>query len=165
MDKLHHLNKLHIHHQLEHNPEFIKTILKNFQKTIPQPVDPVAFKAQVFAVKDRVRLLTQFNGLLRPFYCDPDYSSDEAKHFLQSIQSPMKPILDQVWKQLQGIEWKSPEIKSALTRAAQEEKVKFVQVMKPLRYVLTGSSFGIDLPLTMELMGQAVVIQRLSRFL
>ncbi len=55
--------------------------------------------------------------------------------------------------------------KEALHKVTDEKGIKLGKVMQPLRVVLTGAAAGPDLMLSMEIMGKAEVINRLTKVL
>jgi hypothetical protein len=97
----------------------------------------------VHAIKDRVRLVPQFSNLIAPLLLEPDYTLQEARDFESEFQkSDLMDLLAGVSSKLKELEvgdWSSEKIKACLGAIAADRGIKYVQVMKPMRYALAAS--------------------------
>ncbi|KAI8892419.1 tRNA synthetases class I, catalytic domain-containing protein [Globomyces pollinis-pini] len=96
-DKLDYLNKLHIAHQLQ-NPnsrskfcalikdffikEYGKDVIDELQSKLS---DDEYFNSLIDLVHNRCRVMTQFSKLLRPFFCEPNHTSQESIEMLSTF--------------------------------------------------------------------------------
>ena len=62
-------------------------------------------------------------------------------------------------------DWNADAIKNTLTKIALENGKKYGQVVKPLRYSLTGTRVGIDIGMALELIGPVETLDRCQSLL
>ncbi len=58
--------------------------------------------------------------------------------------------------------WQAEEIKTVINRIATEQQVKFPEIAKPLRVMVTGSTSSPSIDVTLELIGKKRVMQRIT---
>ncbi|KAI8916061.1 glutamyl-tRNA synthetase [Gorgonomyces haynaldii] len=162
MDRLEYFNKLHIADQLKPGSKLLQDIQKQLQHMGIQ-VDQDHLFIYADAVKDRVRTLDQFPKLLKPFFVDPDLESDEAQKLLKSIPTEIdvKQLAFDLSVGLQDVDFEQDKIKGFVNQVAETKKMQYSSIMKTLRYKICGTSVGIDLLKTMELIGKETTIKRL----
>ncbi|KAI8920357.1 glutamyl-tRNA synthetase [Powellomyces hirtus] len=180
-DKLNHLNKLHISRRLADETqrnELVRQVQPVLQKEYEGRIDEEAaallsdkayLTTVVLAVKERIRLLTEVPKFALPFFVAPDYTTPEALKWKEKLD--MKEINVVVEATVAKVDhitddrWSAESVKDLLNAIALEKGLDFVQVMKNLRYAVTGTKVGVDMITIIYTLGRHRTLARLRLFL
>lgn len=111
--------------------------------------------------KHRVYLLTEFIEIQEML------DKDEIEYDLGNVDiAAFSDVLRKVINSLQNLDFSSLEsLKEGLKGIQKEYDLKTPQLYKPLRFALSNSLEGIELPKLLYLLGKEKVIKRVNRFL
>ncbi|KAJ3276357.1 Glutamyl-tRNA synthetase [Terramyces sp. JEL0728] len=169
-DKLDYLNKLHIGHKIDNDLDFValarNEFLAEFKDRIidHEKLELQSFHAILRSIKNRTNNLTQINSLIYPLLCAPDYSTPQAKLAISKLDAvKLNEISSSLYEKL-DIEWTKDGLKQALNEFTGEKSLTFMELMKYTRYILCGTSVGIDLTTAMLILGKDQVRTRLLNY-
>ncbi|KAJ3322911.1 Glutamyl-tRNA synthetase [Boothiomyces sp. JEL0866] len=167
-DKLDYLNKLHIGSKIENDLEFVESIKKEFflnneSKVIDKDKLGIkSFQNLLSTVKNRANNLAQIQSLIYPLLCPPDYATPQAVKAKEKLEATkLREIPATLFDKL-DIEWSRDALQKALNEYTAEHSLAFMELMKYTRYVICGTSVGIDLITTMLYLGKEETRNRLK---
>ncbi|KAJ3025047.1 UNVERIFIED_CONTAM: Glutamyl-tRNA synthetase [Siphonaria sp. JEL0065] len=179
-EQLDRLNRLHIAHKLK-SPETQHQLLQQTRIDIldkhgDRIQEPLKEKLQsdshllasLQSIQSRVTFMHHLSDYASIIYCIPTLDSTIPRDFKSSLLAtkiPIPDIIDILANCLTTIlepEWTSANLKSALRKGSEVENVKYANLMKVLRYAVTGDKVGDDLMVLLELVGKESVLERLS---
>ncbi|KAN0026590.1 hypothetical protein ACTFIV_007579 [Dictyostelium citrinum] len=186
MDRLDWLNVNHIRLQLDDPLKQNEILLKiknqlldyfNNNNIELKEINSEYLLKSINCVKDRVHLIEDFNGLLKPFFIDQiDYTTDEAIKMKQKVWKGQDSVrnIELVIKRLQDLQeftmaniYKqlqltcSQDIYKDQQLTEKELTTKTNQLMSNLRYLLLASPVGGGIPLAIEIFGKDKTIKTL----
>ncbi|KAK5574798.1 hypothetical protein RB653_010051 [Dictyostelium firmibasis] len=191
MDRLDWLNVNHIRLQLDDPLKQNEILLKIKKQLIDyfnstpttssikeEQINSEYLLKSISCVKERVHLIEDFNGLLKPFFIEQvDYTTEEATKMKQKVwKSPQDSIknIEFVIKRLQNLQdFTSTNIYQQLQLTCSQDiyknqqltekelTTKTNQLMSNLRYLLLASPVGGGIPLTIETFGKDKTIKTL----
>ncbi|KND00704.1 glutamate-tRNA ligase [Spizellomyces punctatus DAOM BR117] len=177
-DKLNYLNKLHIARRLGDPEERDKLVAKlrpvlqeQFDSLMDEEAkrllsDDVYFTTVLMAVKERIRLLTEVPKFSQPFFIAPNFEAAETRTWRSKLETKeIELVVGQMQQKVTKIgdsDWNTDTVKRALNEIAEEQGLDFVQVMKNLRYALTGTKVGVDMITIIHLLGKRRTLERLQ---
>jgi glutamyl/glutaminyl-tRNA synthetase len=104
---------------------------------------------------------------MRPFILEPNYGSDSAEKLKSQISSSLfnDHDIERTVNRLRSItSWDTKSISITINEIAQELNFPHSQIMKLLRYILTGQLVGIEMEQTMCLLGKEKCIDRILAY-
>ncbi|KAI9094331.1 putative glutamyl-tRNA synthetase [Phlyctochytrium arcticum] len=177
-DKLNHLNKLHIARRLSDpamREELVSHLTTSIRAELSSRMDEQAKALTmdqeymirvVMAIKERIRLLTEAPKFAAPFFVSPDFASDETREWKEKLNMEETAKIVQLLQQKLDVisDWTADAIRTSLNEIAQELNMDFMQVMKNLRYAITGSKVGVDMISIIHLLGKNRTRERVELF-
>ncbi|KAJ3183719.1 Glutamate--tRNA ligase mitochondrial [Gaertneriomyces sp. JEL0708] len=180
-DKLNYLNHLHIQHHLSHEG-LRPPLVQKFRKLIMAEIDCTSdlwtsqrlqddayFEQVVDAVKDRIHLVTDFKKFATPFFVAPDISSptSDALKLLNKLPpkhlaSVSRSLLDRLTEESDSV-WTENTIRQLFLDVSTSAGVGFIDVVKPVRAMVTGSKSGVDLVTVLKVVGLSECQRRIER--
>lgn len=159
-DKLLWLNQ----HYIKHNsPQDIATVLKEYFTEIGIDTNQgPALSDVVMLQADRAKTLIELRDKSRYFY-EEDVAYD-AEALTTHLQPSAVDLLAKLKTRLQALTiWRRAEIQQCLKDLVKEAGIGFAQLAQPLRVAVTGSTMSPSIDATLELIGQARVLERLDK--
>jgi nondiscriminating glutamyl-tRNA synthetase len=118
-------------------------------------------------IKSRMQMIGDFVDRSDYFINEPRYDSSEAQELRATAIKPNTcKLLDELHAHLEALEnFDDVEQLTGVIKAYQRQsKVKIGELYLALRYVLTATSVGAEIPKTMRVLGKQRVQQRLRAF-
>ncbi|ETW00374.1 glutamate-tRNA ligase [Aphanomyces invadans] len=117
-------------------------------------------------MKERVGALPDFGPLIYYFFTDPDYDSTiavemKAKYWNEHTDAAVADATTRL-RALADSDFDSKSIMGVIKATANERNLNLKSLLMPLRYHLTGMEVGASIGDTMELLGKAVSVKRLT---
>ena len=111
---------------------------------------------------DRVKTLAELASISRYFY--EEYESFDEKAAKKHLRPVAKEALQVVAEKLSQLtDWNSESIQSAINASAEELEIGMGKVGMPLRVASTGGGNSPSLDLTLSLIPQPIVGQRINK--
>ncbi|KAJ3413090.1 Glutamyl-tRNA synthetase [Chytridiales sp. JEL 0842] len=175
-DKLNQLNKYYISCRLQ-DPVHQKSFVQSFKQYIASSsssekadlakLNNDTYILQVLtAVKERARVLPELNQMAAPFFVDPQYASEDFIKWNKTADQRMIANVVNAsvssFLNVDGNQWTEEGLRVAVNDVAKQLEIPFNEVMKVLRYKLTGTKVGISMAATIQMLGKETVVRRLS---
>jgi len=111
------------------------------------------------AQAERCKTLREMAERSRYFYQDVDYDEQVKTHF----NPELKPVLLDLCEQFKNLpEWTKENIHQVISATAEARGLKLGKLAQPLRVAMTGGTISPPIDITLQLLGQERVIQRLN---
>lgn len=112
----------------------------------------------ILAQRERVKTLVELVEKSHFFYQDVSVS--------EKVEPDLQPALQALHSQLEHLqEWSESSIHAAIHDTAEKFNLKFGKLAQPLRFAVTGGSASPPIDVTLKLLGQKQVLQRLKTIL
>lgn len=123
-----------------------------------------ALEAVIAIQAERVKTLKELAEISQYFYKDyGDFDEKAAKKHLRVVaKQPLQRVADKLAK---ITDWSSENIQQAINSTAEELEVGMGKVGMPLRVAVTGSGNSPSLDVTLALLNQAEIAQRINKAL
>lgn len=112
--------------------------------------------------RERVKTLKEMAEKSQFFYRDIEYDEKAKAHLVPEVAAPLAAVKDQL-SQLSI--WSPEAIHQVIGSIADQHQLKLGKLAQPIRAAVTGSMVSPPIDITLFLLGQKQVIQRLSHFL
>ncbi len=159
--KLHYVNNRYVKAlSLEETKDLCRPFLE--KEGILNGKDAQWFESLIAVFKDRLSYGAEIVGLYRDFFDKPFALEGEALEFLR--QDGVKTLLETFKGKLEAQDEIDPDtLKTLIKEAGKETSMKGKLLFMPIRIGVSGQMHGPDLPQMMNLLGKAILVDRLSR--
>ncbi|EGG24011.1 glutamate-tRNA ligase [Cavenderia fasciculata] len=184
LDKLDWLNVQHIRLQIDNGGpgmmDIVKQVKENLKRdlAIDSEEDEKFLIDAIKCVKDRIHKVIDFNQLLKPFYLEPDLTTEEAIKMKAKVWNKDNvtvgvPLFLKKLAAIDNAEFKTDTIYSTLQNTVREMNqsqqltdkelsTKTNQLMSVIRYILLGAPTGGGIPATIAILGKDKTINRIN---
>lgn len=138
-------------------------LLPEFQKILKEKnieTDDAKDLRIVELLKERVNFVKEIWDIGSFFWLAP--STYNEKSFKKAIKEDTKPILFQLYSELESVSFTEKELHTYIHEFVEKSGMGFGKIMQPLRLALVGDLKGPDVPVIMEILGKTETLQRIK---
>jgi glutamyl-tRNA synthetase len=153
------------HYMKSLDPDYVASHLEWHMKDQGINIDNGPALAEIVKVQaDRVKTLKEMAQISRYFY--EEYSEFDATALKKHLRPVAQQPLEVVKTKLAGLtDWSAEAIHTAINETAEELEIGMGKVGMPLRVAATGAGNSPSLDVTLELMPQETVLNRIDKAL
>jgi glutamyl-tRNA synthetase len=157
-----------LRHELAHRATFSVPPRADLARDCYDSDSDAHLEAVLRCIKDRVSLVRDVPELCAYFWVDPDMGKAEqlpgyAKLWRAGDASVLFAFASEaLWPLVEDDAWTAEAINERAGSWCKEHGLKLPQLWKPLRFAVTGTDVGAGVPQTMETLGAATVVRRVS---